>query len=147
MSDTPDIPGAEKVVEWFGYWPMFHDAEVLSIKLDRSGGSNVSIHAFERSSEVDSRGYYVLRKHAIVTFAMGGFLLDEQGITNTRIDFFNHQNVLADAWIETTPKGHTLRLDGIFGVDASITCEHLSVSVSAADSDGSKRHSSIEKNA
>ena len=147
MSDTPNIPGAEKVVEWFGYWPTFHDAEVLSIKLDRSGGSNVSIHAFERTSEVDSRGYFPLWKHVIVTFAMERFLPDEQGITNTRIDFFNHQNVITDAWIETTPKGHTLRLDGIFGVDASITCEHLSVSIAPADEDGNQRHSSIEKNA
>jgi hypothetical protein len=127
MNETPDIPGANDVVAWFGYWPTFHDAEVLTITLNRSGTSQVVIHAWRRTSEVDPRGYYVLDKHAAVTFSVEGFPLDEEGITQTRIDYFNHQNVLSSAWIEKTSQGHMLRLDGIFGVDGSISCKHLSV--------------------
>ncbi len=87
MDEIPDIPGADDVVKWFGYWPTFQDAEILSIKLNRSGESQVVLHAFERTSEVDSRGDYVLAKHAMVTFVLEGFPLDEEGITRTRIDF------------------------------------------------------------
>jgi len=43
MLEAPDIPGAADVIAWFGYWPHFHDAEVLSITLDRSGESQVAI--------------------------------------------------------------------------------------------------------
>ena len=35
MFEAPDIPGAQDVIAWFGAWPTFHDAEVLSISLDR----------------------------------------------------------------------------------------------------------------
>jgi hypothetical protein len=37
MDEVPDIPGADDVVKWFGYWPTFHDAQILSITLNRSG--------------------------------------------------------------------------------------------------------------
>ena len=68
MFETPDVPGASDVVAWFGYWPTFHDAEVLSITLDRLAGCRVAIHAFESTPEVDSSGCYVHAKHAVVTF-------------------------------------------------------------------------------
>ena len=123
----PDIRGAREVVDWFGYWPTFHDAEVLSITLDRSVGTRVEIHAFERTSEVDADGYYVLAKHAIVTFSLQEFPLDSQGITNVQIDHFNHQNVLSSIGVEKVPDGYLLTLDGIFGVYASISCKHISV--------------------
>ena len=51
MDEVPDIPGADDVVKWFGYWPTFHNAQILSITLNRSGESQVVIHAFERTSE------------------------------------------------------------------------------------------------
>lgn len=129
MSEAPDIPGAKDVIAWFGYWPTFHDAEVLSISLDRVKGCVVSVHAFERTAEVDSRGHYVLAKDAIVTFRMDGFPTDESGITNTRIECFNHQNVLSGATVNTRPWGYELVLEGCFGVEGSIACRGISVTV------------------
>jgi hypothetical protein len=82
MFEAPDIPGAADVVAWFGHWPTFHDAEVLSITLDRSGESRVAIHAFAKTAEVDSSGHYVTTKHAVVTFFLNGFPQDQTGITN-----------------------------------------------------------------
>jgi len=104
--EIPNIPGAEDVVRWFGYWPDFHDAEVLSITLNRSTGPTVEIHTFERTPEVDARGFYVLAKHAIVTFVLGGFPLSQEGMATTRIDYFNHQNVLSSAGVEETAGGY-----------------------------------------
>jgi hypothetical protein len=46
--------------------------------------------------EVDSSGHYVLTKHVTVS-------LDESGITNTRIEFFNHQNILSGETVNTKP--------------------------------------------
>jgi hypothetical protein len=88
---------------------------------------------------VDDRGYYVLAKHTIVTFTLEGFLLDAEGITNTRIDFFNYQNVLSSARIEKTSGGYVLVLDGIFGVDGSISCERVSVSLQPGTPEPSER--------
>ena len=104
MFEAPDIAGAQDVIAWFGYWPTFHDAEVLSISLDRLSGCRVSVHAFETTAEIDSSGHYVLAKHAVVTFCMEGFPRDESGISNTRIEFFNNQNVLSSASVNARPE-------------------------------------------
>jgi len=76
MLETPNIPGAADVVAWFGYWPTFHDAEVLSITLERSGTSRVVIHAFEMTPELDETSHYISAKHAVVTFLLEGFPSD-----------------------------------------------------------------------
>jgi hypothetical protein len=130
--EAPDIPGATELVAWFDRWPTFHDAEVLSIMLDRSGGCQVAIHAFEMTLEVDTRGHYVLAKHATVTFCMEGFPQDSSGITHNRIEFFNHQNVLSNARVNTTAAGYELVLEGCYGVDGLIVCERMSVKVEPA---------------
>jgi len=127
--DVPDIPGAEDVVRWFGSWPDFHDAEVVSIMLNRSQGATVEIHTFEMTSEVDARGFYVLAKHAIVTFTLEGFPLNQEGIATTRIDYFNQQNVLSTAAVEKTAGGYKLVLEGCFGVEGVIGGEKLSVKI------------------
>ena len=72
------VPGADALIEWFGRWPSFHDAEVLSINLNRSGPSCVRIHTWEMTSEVDARGYYVHQKNVIVSFFLEGLKDIEQ---------------------------------------------------------------------
>jgi hypothetical protein len=135
--EAPEVSGAEDVVAWFGYWPSFHDAEVLSISLDRVTGCRVSIHAFEMTQEVDSGGYYVNTKHAIVTFFMEGFPRDNSGISGTRIEAFNHQNVLSSASVKRLPEGYELVLEGCYGVDGSIVCERMSVTLEPGLPEGS----------
>ena len=130
MLEVPDIPGAPDVVAWFGYWPSFHDAEVLSITLDRSSPSRIVVDTRTRTNEVDAGGYYVLDKHAIVTFVVEDVLLDREGITNTQIDGFNHQNVLFSLTVRKTLEGYDLILDGTYGVSASISARCLRVELS-----------------
>jgi hypothetical protein len=62
----------------------------------------------------------VTAKHAVVTFVLEGFPLDSEGIVNTRIEYFNQQNVLVHVAIETVPNGSALMLNGIFGVTGQI---------------------------
>jgi len=127
MFEVPEVPGAADVITWFGYWPTFHDSEVLSILLDRTAESRIAIHVFETTPDVDSRGRYVRAKHAVVTFCLEGFPQDQQGITNTRVEFFNHQNVLDSVTVNRTPEGYELVLDGIYGVDGSIRSKQMSI--------------------
>jgi len=65
-NETPTIPGAESLVGWFGYWPRFHDAEVLDLKLGPS--SVLRLRAFEMTAETDAAGHYKLQKHCTVSF-------------------------------------------------------------------------------
>ena len=84
MTECPPIEGAQNVVNWFGYWPTFHDAEVVSIMLNRAGSSELKVHAFETTSDVDPAGYFVSRKHAILTFGFEGYVSDEVGSTHLK---------------------------------------------------------------
>jgi hypothetical protein len=103
---------------------------VLSITLDRSHPSRIAVHTWNRTPELDSRGYYVVDKHAIVTFVLEDFLLDREGITNTQIDGFNHQNVLSSLTVRKTLEGYDLILYGIYGVSATISARRLRVELS-----------------
>ena len=68
------IEGAEKLVAVFGYWPSFHDAEVLWLKMDRKPVREdifgptleMMVHTFEMTSEIGPDGAYVLRYHVLV---------------------------------------------------------------------------------
>lgn len=61
----PTIENQELVTEIFGEWPSFHDAEVVSLRLDRQGEGggedgptlDAAIHVWRTTEEVDPRGY------------------------------------------------------------------------------------------
>ena len=84
-----DIPGGPELLQWFaGRMPRFHDAEVISLALDRETACAIlKIHAFEMTSEVDARGYFVCTRHVVVTFKLSW-------IGSMELDGFNHQNAL-----------------------------------------------------
>ncbi len=67
-----DIPGGKPLLEWFGRVPRFHDANLLEITFSGNGAGLLRIHAWNMTDEVDAKGYFVLDKHAIVTFALEG---------------------------------------------------------------------------
>jgi hypothetical protein len=131
MAEAPDIPGAQQVIDWFGYWPSFHDAEVVSIILDRSKESRIVLHTWEStartSRETDSAGRFVLTKHAIVTFLLSRFLPDSEGITTVDIAFFNEQNVLMEVGIARVQGGYELELTGIYGASGKFIASDLRV--------------------
>ena len=135
MVEAPDINGAEQVVAWFGYWPTFHDAEVLSINMDRRSGCRVEIHAFRKTNSVDDRGCYVCEKNAVITFVLEGFPLDLSGIVNSRIEFFNYQNVLNGLAVNKTSIGYELIMHCIFGVDGVLLGSNITVELTPSTPD------------
>lgn len=54
---------ADLVVHAFGYWPSFHDSGLREVRRTDDGALTLTLHAFEMTSEVDARGYFVLTKH------------------------------------------------------------------------------------
>jgi Immunity protein 50 len=93
-----DIVNSEALVERFGEWPSFHDAEVYGLRLDsgqRTDGTvrvQLDVHVFT----VDGRlpgGRHNFACHTLVTFEF-----DE--VEALELDGFGPQNVLDDLVLE-----------------------------------------------
>lgn len=129
------IPGGAAVLDWFGFMPTFHDAEVIGLDLRRRAPSRLSVHCWRMSSETDERGYFFLDKHAVVTFVM----LD---IVDVQLEGFSPQNVLwglvvrrgsdrpeREAFHATDPSSedYELELEPCYGLSGRIRCRALSI--------------------
>jgi len=64
----------QALLDHFGYWPSFHDANVMAYTAPTADRQtlDLTLHTWEMTSEVDAKGYYVLRKHALVAFRFAG---------------------------------------------------------------------------
>lgn len=128
------IEGAEKLVAVFGYWPSFHDAEVLWLRLDRrpvledifGPTLEVMVHTFEITSEIGPDGAYVLRHHVLVQLRF-------HFVDLVKLRDFNHQNALygirfkdirANQW---ELANYEISLDGAWGLVGSFICKAVEV--------------------
>lgn len=114
------IEGAKELWNWFGYWPDFHDAEVICIHLNREGTSSLRIHTWERADEVDKDGYFVTAKHMVVEFLM-------EGITELNLTGFSGQNVIRELAIERVGSGYRVSLDHCYGCGGVIEPSQISI--------------------
>jgi Immunity protein 50 len=114
------VGGAAELEAWFGYWPTFHDAEVLSVALERKGASRLRVHSWHMTNQVDERGYYVLTKHIVVSFIL-------ENVTDCDLGAFNHQNVLNNLSVEREPAGYKVTFWPCYGLNGSITAAHLRI--------------------
>jgi Immunity protein 50 len=105
---------------------------VISIELFRNpkGTSEPSLRAkiymFEATSEVDDRGFYVLKNHEVGTILFSG-------IDNSSIAGFNQQNVLSDLVIADISSRQLdllkfeVHFASVFGVEAEFKCRAVEV--------------------
>jgi hypothetical protein len=131
------VQGSEKLLAIFGRWPSFHDAEVMEIRLarkpkergeKRDQGVELSarIRTWDMTNEVDSTGYYVLKKQTLVKFRFSG-------VEELKLEGFNHQNVIFGLTIqpkESSDAGSSkfhVEFDPSFGVDAIFDCSAIEV--------------------
>jgi hypothetical protein len=113
----------KSVIEWFGYKPNFHDAEVVSIELRRTPEpSVVRVHAWRTGCENDETGHFRQDRHAVVSFNLTGVVRQE-------LRFWNHQNVLSRLYVTDEQDGPTLTLEGIYGVDGEIAAKEISIEI------------------
>jgi hypothetical protein len=126
------IYGSEQVSNVFGYWPDFHDAEVVRMSLHRTADYDsgptifMDVHVFEITKEVDEKGYFKLQHHLLVTFRF-------DGVHDVDLSGFNNQNalnklVVRDIGTPAFPEPqHEVVLDAAHGVSATFQCNEIMV--------------------
>ncbi len=128
-----NISGSEKLIEVFGRWPSFHDAEVLRLQFDcapvnKDCGPTVecTIHVWEMTSEVDEKGYFVLKNHVLVTFR---FI----EVSESEFNGFNQQNVLSTLSIEDISNQQVERIKyevqfpSLYGLSGFLKCLDIQI--------------------
>ena len=97
MNAPEGIVNSRRLVERFGFWPSFHDAEVVSLTLDRRGENGPTaellVHTWAMTDKIDERGYYVLENHTLVRFML-------EKVVSCEFSELNRQNVLFGLSIE-----------------------------------------------
>jgi hypothetical protein len=107
------LRGSDAVTQWFGTWPSFHDAEVISLNLSRTGESLLRVYPYhpEKLATVD-------------------FIFEE--ITDVELADFSGQNVISSLGIEevidqTKEKAIRLILGPCYGLAGRIDAKRLRV--------------------
>ena len=110
------------MITWFGTWPSFHDAEVLSVHVNRRATSHIRLHA--STVREDEHGMWVVDREATVRFDLrdlSSLLLEGEGADG--------QNVIDGIVVEQTPDGYRLQLEPCYGLSGEIVARHLSVQI------------------
>ena len=125
MTDSGSVVGWVSVVDWFGFSPNFHDAEIVSVDLRRDPeASFVRVHTWRTNKDLTESGHFRQDRHALVTFKI-------KGIQSANLIGWNHQNVISKLWIDRNPYGFVLHLPDIYGLDGKIAASEISVSIEA----------------
>ncbi|MBX9721690.1 MAG: immunity 50 family protein, partial [Candidatus Obscuribacterales bacterium] len=119
------LEGADQLFGWFGYWPTFHDAEIIELHLKRQGYSLLKIHTWHTSHKIDQQGLYEQDKHAIVTFQIND-------ISDLELHNFNHQNVIAGLAVKPVETGFQLTIVDCYGLAGNIVAENISIAIASA---------------
>ena len=125
-----EIPGFVAAKEWFGYWPTFHDAEIVSLNLNRGSESSLKIHAFHTCSELNERGHYKTTKHAVVSF-----ILDD--IRDLDLMQFSSQNVISALVLSKLDEGYSIELGCCYGLCGSFTAMNIRIEIESGIPDKS----------
>jgi hypothetical protein len=117
----------------FGYWPTFHDAEVLRLTLSRERTTpgvaapfiDLDVYAFDTDGTLTPEGYYRLTNEVVVSFRF-------HEVEAVRLEGFNQQNVLWE--LTVTPGSESdgrpvleVDLPSSFGVEGSFQCRTAEV--------------------
>lgn len=112
---------ASLVTDVLGGWPDFHDAEVLSLTLDRSGpGLTLILHTWRTLPETDERGYFKRVSGIAVTLAF-------HHVADIELSGFNEQNVLCGLSFERDAERILVSLTDTYGLGGSFTCDAADV--------------------
>ncbi|HEV2617276.1 MAG TPA: hypothetical protein VGU63_11790 [Candidatus Acidoferrales bacterium] len=117
------LDGYDTVVRWFGAWPSFHDAEIISLHLARRGESALRVYPYHPD------------KPACVDF-----VLDD--VSDLELGDFSSQNVIFSLDVEavidqTKEKAIRLTLGPCYGLAGRIDARRVRVElVPGESSDG-----------
>lgn len=123
------IKNASIVEDIYGYWPTFHDAEIISINFQRNcsidpKGASVEIVLNYWETKTINEGTpnldYVLDKNNLISLRLDGLL-------DSTVIGFNFQNVIDELQIVEGENGIKVDAISIHGADMSFTCSAISV--------------------
>jgi hypothetical protein len=135
MLPTEEISGSEKVIAALGYWPKFHDAEIILFsaaralpfkKNDTAGHLHLNVRQYTPVGEGTARYEQVLSKSVLIRFAFNE-------IRDVEISGFNHQNVIDSITflrIQIDDRANIfVEIESIFGLGGSLCCASVAVEV------------------
>ena len=136
MSATEHIVGSEKLVAALGYWPSFHDAEIVSVSAKRGlpvavGAATVELTVHVRRYE--SRGQGTAQyEQVLVKSILASFMCRQ--VAELELSEFNHQNVINSLSIEVEPSTDApgsplvLTIEPIWGLGGTVRCASVELS-------------------
>ena len=127
------IVGTESVVEALGYWPTFHDAEVISFSAERGlpfkkdysvARLSVQVRKYELFGEGTASYEQRLQKNLLIHFAF-------RGACEFELSDFNHQNVINSLTVSLLHNDEVANLhveiESIWGFGGSLRCSSAEV--------------------
>ena|SRR2546430_6585271 len=141
------IQGSEKLTDIFGYWPDFHDAEILEIhfwrgNVDPDQGRydfpvfSISVHLWEMTTEAEPKGFLTRRHHTVSKLRF--FDVD-----HFQMEGFDHQNAILGLSIDRLERSEgpspyfTVHMEPAHGIGALFECMRIEVeSALACNEDG-----------
>ena len=118
------IVNHEVVIQRFGYWPSFHDAEVLKVTFEAHPSYRATvtflIEISEFINELDANGRYKQFNNCQIE-------LNFTGIREMHFEDFSHQNVIFDLKFKEIGEFIECSFDSSTGLVASITAEEAYV--------------------
>ncbi|MBE1547681.1 hypothetical protein GGC64_001689 [Mycobacterium sp. OAS707] len=119
MSAPDFIQAADILVKAMGYWPSFHDADVRQATRD-SDSCTVIIHVYEMTDQVDSAGFFVLRKHHLVELLM-------LGVQSDSLPSPYEGDVLSSLSFQRAGSGIRVTFDSHMDLGGEVVCEEVLV--------------------
>jgi len=116
------LDGARELHDWFGYWPGFHDAEVLEFHLNAGAPSSMVVHTWEMTKQVNTQGYCGLIKHVVVEFLL-------EGIVSVDIVDFRDHSILLDLSEDKIENGFRMSFSAAYGLSGTIEAHVLSLRI------------------
>ena len=129
------ISGSEKVIAALGYWPKFHDAEVILFSAARAspfktgdtvGHLNLNVREYIPVGEGTAQYEQVCSKNLLIRLVF-------HEIRDVEISGFNHQNVIDSITFSRTQINDrtniVVEIEPIFGLGGLFCCSSVAVEV------------------
>jgi len=133
MESVEHIIGTESVIAALGYWPSFHDAEVIAFSAERALPfkrdetiAHLAVHVRQYESVGEGTAQYeqILRKSILVRLAF-------KGACDFDLSDFNHQNVINAITVSASgvseSAGLLVNIESIWGFGGSLRCQSVEV--------------------
>ena len=129
MRDRALVKNSSQVESIYGYWPSFHDAEILNIRFDRGLSANekvasaiVDLNYWETKAinEGTSALDYVLDKNNIIA-------IEFSGLVTSLVSGFSFQNVIDELLLTEIEEGIKAEFVSIHGAEVKFVCKAVAV--------------------